>query len=101
MSGPVNLLDAYPFGGAGVSVKVGGQKKLGTGGQDMTPPVEVKVAGQMEGARRRRRHTKKGGQEGARRRKHTKKGGQEGARRRKHTKKGGQEGARRHRSRKH
>ena len=106
MSGPVNLLDAFPFGGAGVSVKVGGQKKLGTGGQEAAP-IEVKVAGQMdmEGARRRRRHTKKGGQaamEGARRRKHTKKGGQEGARRRKHTKKGGQEGARRrHRSRKH
>jgi hypothetical protein len=121
MSGPVNLLDAFPFGGSGVSVKVGGQKKLGTGGQEMAP-VEVKVAGQMdmEGARRRRRrggmsmegarrrrHTKKGGQaamEGARRRRrHTKKGGQaamEGARRRK-SKKGGMEGARRHRSRKH
>jgi hypothetical protein len=111
MSGPVNLLDAFPFGGAGLSVKVGGQKKLGTGGQE-SAPIELKVAGQMdmEGARRRRRHTKKGGQaamEGARRRRrHTKKGGQdamEGARRRrKHTKKGGQEGARRrHRSRRH
>jgi len=93
MSGPVNLLDAFPFGAPGLSVKVGGQKKMGTGGQE-TAPVEVKLAGQMdmEGARRRRRHTKKGGQaamEGARRRRrHTKKGGQEGARRR-------------HRSRKH
>lgn len=103
-AGP-DVLSPFPFGATGVSVKVGGRKGRGlaTGGEDA--PVEVTVAGQMNGARRRR-HTKKGGQEMAagRRRRHTKKGGQEMAagRRRKHTKKGGQEGARRrHRSRKH
>jgi hypothetical protein len=86
MSGPVNLLDAFPFGGAGVSVKVGGRKgRLGTGGQE--PETEVTVAPAMDMGGRRRRHTKKGGQEAGRRRKHTKKGGQEAGRR--------------HRSRKH
>ena len=88
MSGSYSLLEAYPFGAPDVSVKVGAGKKMGTGGQGVAP-VEVKVAGQDPmAAGRRRRHTKKGGQDAA-------------GRKRKHTKKGGQNGARRHRSRKH
>jgi hypothetical protein len=109
MSGNYSLLEAYPFGAPDVSVKVGAGKKMGTGGQGVAP-VEVKVAGQMDPmatAGRRRRHTKKGGQDAmtaGRRRRHTKRGGQDAmtaGRRRKHTKKGGQDAGRRHRSRKH
>lgn len=113
MNKQMSSLSPLPLEG-GVSVAVSGGRRrsrrhrYGVGGEE--PAVEVAVApaapavaGQMEGARRRR--SRKAGQEGARRRR-SHKAGQEGARRR-HKKAGqsmkaGQEGARRRRhSRKH
>ena len=113
MNKQMSSLSPLPLEG-GVSVAVSGgrrrsrRNRYGVGGEE--PAVEVAVApavaGQMEGARRRR--SRKAGQEGARRRRSRKAGQEEmtAGRRRRHRKAGqsmkaGQEGARRRHSRKH
>ena len=116
MNKQMSSLSPLPLEG-GVSVAVSGGRRrsrrhrYGVGGEE--PAVEVAVApaapavaGQMEGARRRR--SRKAGQEGARRRRSHKAGQEEmtAGRRRRHRKAGqsmkaGQEGARRRHSRKH